>query len=599
MSKAVEDLKLVRYHLQQYGHIPANIEYPSMSMTEMMLESCNKNYDRTANKYQMNGLEYTESYVTLAENIERIAKLMKLSDVKKGEKVVAFLPDLPITYSTIYGVLATGAVLVPLHPKEPKDQKRTAEKLRLTNPSVIICLDSNIKDLDEILKNNPDINKNVRRIFYTTPVDSLKKTGILSVINPIIDKKYASSSAAPAPYTPVSNKFECLYRELKSAKNYLGSYMENVKGEDDAEILFTSGTSGRMPTGCLHTHNSFNHLAIAGYHICDMIKPGQKVIAVPGIFHGFGGVTATHTLFNSGTTRLNVPDPTNFEYLAQILKKESPEIEIYVPAILKKMKDSGIFDDVSFENTKLFISGGAKMGADTYQYWYDKVPCGIREGYGNTQTLGGTCINLKDKQVKGSMGIPLSDYYYAILDTKTGKVITEPNKPGELIISGPSIMRGTINNQTNNGLFTENGRTWFRTNDLVYRDADGFYWYIDRIDDIINLSNGNLVNPFYIREIFEEFGVENVVIFKKTDGKTEEDKIVACFESTTGEEQAAILVERIKARFKNSNLKSYEVPSEIVILDRIPMSLNGKVEAKNVREKYEGEQYVMKYKTGA
>ncbi len=595
----IEDLNLMRYHLQHYDHIPANIDYPNMSMTEMMLENCDKFHDYTALKYQMNGLVHKETFNDFAGNIERFAKLMKLSDIKKGEKVVVFLPDLPETYSIVYGALAPGAILVPLHPKEPKDKIRTAEKLRLVKPSVIICLDSNIKDLDEILSENKDIDENVRRIFYTTPVESLKKKWILSVINGVIEKKYLESDNSPKPYTPISNKFEALFPELKSANRYNGSYMENVKGEDDAEILFTSGTSGKMPTGCIHTHNGFNSLAISSKYICDCIEAGDKVIAIPGIFHGFGGGTATHTLFNCGTERLNVPNPTDLEYLAQITEKEHPEIQIHVPALLRKMKESKLFDDIFYENSKMFITGGAKMGAETYDYWANKIVSGIREGYGSTQTIGGNCVNPKNYQIKGSMGIPFPDYYYRIIDVNTGKNIIKPYIAGELVIAGPSVMRDSLNNKEDNGLFVENGRVWYHTNDLVYRDETGFYFHLDRIDDIINLSNGNLVNPFHIRQILEEFGIENTEIFKATNLETEADKIVACFEYHAEKEQIEDLLKRIKDRFKTSGLKSYEIPTEIVILRKAPVNLNGKIEKNGVKTAYENNDYVMKLKIGA
>ncbi len=596
-----------RIHLKHYGHIPANLKYDDKSVAEVMFENCEKYRDYTALKYTQSGLTHAEDYLEYANNIELTAKMLKMNGVKKGDKVMVLSPFLPEEYYTKYAVSALGAILVPLHPYETKNKDRMTEILKELKPKAIVCLDSCVLELDEIISENKDIDESLERILYYSPVDSLKKKGLLSIINPIIDSKYRASHLPSLEemlsededviiekyFTLVStksDKFTSFREELKYAKRYKGSYMANVKGDDDYVIYYTSGTSGKKPSAIIHTNNSCNALLKSGYHICDCIEPGQKLIIVPGPFHCFGSETGRNTLVNSGVTQLIIPNPKDLEALAETQKKEKAEIHIYVPLILSKMKESGLFDNISYKDTELFICGGGKLSKSVSKYWNDNLPegRGVREGYGSTQTNGGICINTKTKQAQGTLGVPLPDYYFKLIDRDTEKEITEPNKPGSLYIAGPSIMKGILNNPNPDCLVKDNdGVVWYKTNDIVSFDEDGWYKFVDREDDVINLNSGNLVNPNEIRTILTKYSIDEAVIFN-TNGHEQDmgrDRIIVCIEYAGDSEDIELLKEVLEKDFE-ANLKSYEIPAEIVVFDKFPFNLNGKVVKNDIKKIY-------------
>ena len=585
-----------RQWLKNYGHIPANLDYPDKSAAQMMLDNCDEYYAYDALKYTQSGLTHLENFTEFATQIELAAKMLKLNGVKKGDKVIVMLPYLPEAYHSIYACWALGATVVPLHPKESESHKRMAEIIKDTEASTVVCLDSCVADLDHILNNNMSIDKLVNRVIWVTPVNGIKQKGVKSLINPIIDKKYVKSSSYPENfYIPSARKFVSYANEIRAAKHYHGDYMTNVKGSDEAAILFSSGTSGNKPDGCVHTHNSFNSAAITATHLCDCFEPGQKAIVVPGLFHCFGLVTATHTLLNSGVTQLVIPNPKDLENMAKIQKEEQGEIQIHIPLLLTKMREAKIFDNISYDNVALFISGGSTLSKQSFDYWSEKLPQGVsvREGYGSTQNAGAVSVNMKDKTKYGTIGVPMPDIYFKLVDVETNEVINEAGKVGEIHIAGPLVMKRIIGKENPDCLYKdEEGVIWNKTNDLATKDEDGFFTFVDRKDDVLNRKSGNLVNPNEIRRVLSQFGIEEsqCIIFL-VDIDDEHDKIVTCIEYNADDEIVKLLVKESIKKALKLYLKPYELPDEIVILSSIPRNNNGKALKNEVKEAYEDNDY--------
>ena len=190
----------------------------------------------------------------------------------------------------------------------------------------------------------------------------------------------------------------------------------------------------------------------------------------------------------------------------------------------------------------------------------------------------------------------MSDYYFKLINIETGEIINEPNKPGELYIAGPSLMRGILNDPNPEYLITDDENvTWYKTNDLVSYDEKGWYKFIDRIDDVLNLSSGNLVNPNEIREVLEKYNIDNSIIFNTNGHKKDkgQDRVVLCIEYTGDDEDVELLKNLLEKEFA-LHLKSYEIPSEIVVFSQFPMNLNGKFLKNETKEKYFDNDYKLK-----
>ncbi|MDR2713460.1 MAG: acyl--CoA ligase [Clostridiales bacterium] len=584
-----------RKWLKLYGNIPHNIEYPSMSITGLMYERANKYHNYLALKYTQGGLSHVEKFDEFAANIELTAKMLKANGVKQGDRVIILLPYLPESYHTVYAVFALGAVLVPLHPQETKNPARIAELIKDVAASFIVCLDTCVPDLEQLFSQDETVADFIQRVLYITPLDSLIKNAWKSRQNPAIISyisQFGSTSSDPAPE---SSKISPFAREIKAAKHFQGKITVDIKGDEDAAILFTSGTSGKKPDGCIHTHNAYNSAAMSAHEIC-FVDPGMKSIAVPGLFHCFGLNAATHAFLINGITQIVVPNPRDFKSLAETQKRERAEVHVNVPLMLTKMRDSGLFDDVPYDNAVLFLTGGNGMSARNLQYWGDKLPkgIGVTEGYGSTQTLSAGSINLPHKKKAKSIGVPYPDYFFKLIDSETNLEIAEPNKTGEIYIAGPSLLKGLLNDPDPECITVDaNGIRWYKSRDLAYFDEEHFFFFVDRIDDVLSMNDGNLVNPLEIRNVLAQNGIEEPVIFRKTDAENEYDRIVVCIESSRGDEELEELRLALQKSFA-AGLRGYEIPSEVVVLNNYPLSLAGKPLKKVISDLYDSGNYQKK-----
>lgn len=584
-----------RKWLKYYKNIPHNIEYPSISITELMYERANKYHNYLALKYTQGGLTHVEKFDEFATNIELTAKMLKANGVKQGDRVIVLLPYLPESYHTVYAVFALGAVLVPLHPQESKNPVRLAGLIKDVAASFIICLDTCVADLKQLLSRDETVANFIQRVLFITPLDSLIENGWKSMQSPLVSTKYSQSTTAPPNAEPKSAKFSPFAREIKAAKRFQGKITADIKGDDEATILFTSGTSGKKPDGCIHTHNAFNSAAMSAHEIC-FVEPGMKSIAVPGLFHCFGLNAATHAFLINGITQIVVPNPKDFKNLAKTQKRERAEVQVNVPLMLTKMRDSGLFDDVPYDNAVLFLTGGNGMSAGNLKYWGDKLPkgIGVTEGYGSTQTLSAGSINLPHKKKAKSIGVPYPDYFFKLIDSETDLEIREPFKIGEIYIAGPSLLKGLLNDPDPPCIvYDANGVRWYKSGDLAYFDEEHFFFFVDRKDDVLNMNDGNLVNPLEIRNVLAQYGFEEPVIFRKTDAENEYDRIVVCLESSMGDEELKELRLALQKSFA-AGLRGYEIPSEVVILNNYPLSLAGKPLKKAITELYDSGNYQKK-----
>ena len=584
--------------LKLYGNIPTEVNYTSASMAEVMLDNCESFHNYDAYKFTKSIVTAQHKYDEYGKHILDAAKMLIQNGVKKGDKVIFSLPYLPETYHIIYAIAALGAVMVPLHPQQSQNAKRMANIIKNSGASTIVCLDQSVTALDQILDEDKQVDDLIQRIIYIKPINSLKQTGLKAVLNPLINMKYQKSEDAPESVKHTSTKFTKYEDEIKLAKTYQGSVMADVKGTDVAAILYTSGTSGNEPDGCMHTHDAFNKSAIAGAFHCDCLEPGDKAVIIPPPSHCYGLVQGTHSPFMAGITQIIVPNPKKLEEIANVIKLERPDILITVPKWMSAMRKAGYFDDGILENNKLFMFGGSSVSNLTYDYWQNRLPEGIeiREGYGNTQTLGGTCLSLRVGNKRGYCGVPLAGIDYKLHDVETGKLITEPNKPGRAFISGNTVMTGVVGKENPDELVTdENGVVWYDTSDLMVMDEEGRFKFLERLNDIFKTRGGNFVNPRYINEVLYEFGIEDSCIFHLVDELKDTEKIVVAIEYVGEESDKEVFKQAVFKKFQEEfkDMK-FAIPNEIMVMEKLPLNLNTKPIKADVKEAYNKGDYRFK-----
>lgn len=345
-----------------------------------------------------------------------------------------------------------------------------------------------------------------------------------------------------------------------------------VSADDPLFILYTSGTTG-FPKGAIYTHamafwNSINtqlRLDItAADHTLVCMPPfhtgGWNVLLSPFLHHG-----ASFTLLRKFEA----------DRVLHLLEDEEATLFMGVPTMLKMMADDPAFDQVSLNALRYFIVGGEAMPIPLIEQWQQKgVP--IRQGYGLTEVGPNvTSLHHDDALRKiGSIGKP-NFYVETRLVTESGGEAA-PEEEGELWLKGPMVTPGYWNNAEATEKSIENG--WFKTGDVLIRDAEGYLYVKDRIKNMF-ISGGENVYPAEVEKFLQTHpGIQEVAVVGVADEKW-------------GEVGKALIVKKMSdlsaediLDFCRGKLAKFKVPKHIHFVTEIPKTDSGKIDRKRLGE---------------
>lgn len=579
MRFKLEKLDRLRNYTKHYGSsVSANLEYEDMAMWKAI--------DKVARKYpDYIALEYFDRKITFKElmkSIHAYAKMFKCYGASRGDRVTIAMANTPEAVISFYAANMVGIIPVMIHPKSAKGFIEGT--LKKTKSKFLVGLNTCLSNVEEILRENAELSKSLEHVFCVSPKDSMKSP-ILKLGYQLTKTKGIKKVSDPR-FIPLNMAVE----KAKDCKNYIST----ATGNDRSVVIFSGGTTGN-PKGILHTNNGFNTLSKASFTICDCLEAGDKMLLVIPLFHGFGLEIGIHATLTNGMHVILEPEP-NIARMSKIFKDKKPQLFMAVPKLLKKMKDSKKFDDLDYSKVKMFISGGASLAPSLKEEWDTLLHKGgsdasIREGYGSAQMIAGTCINPKNNPKTGSIGIPLPDVYYKIVEPGTDNELNV-GEVGELCVCSEAVMEGYIEEPSTNSINLEideeltnndiklhsDGYKWLHTHDLVKQTDDGYYEWIQRADFIISNKEGNLINPKDIEEVLEKQEmIKASAVFGLTNQEKNDDKnseVVACvvLDEKKSEEDS------VKSIYSNlsCNLAKFQMPQQLMLVKEIPETLVGK-----------------------
>jgi long-chain acyl-CoA synthetase len=199
------------------------------------------------------------------------------------------------------------------------------------------------------------------------------------------------------------------------------------------------------------------------------------------------------------------------------------------------------------------------------------------EAYGLSEASSTTHMNPLDRVVPGSIGVPLPGTEVRVVDLETGETPCKPGEVGELIIRGPQVMQGYWREPELTAGALRNG--WLYTGDLARTDEDGYFFVVDRRDDLI-ISSGFNIYPSEIEDVLVTHpGIRTVAVVGAPDKIR--GQVVKAF--VVPEEGAEVTREAV-LRFCRENLAEYKVPKSVVFQKEIPMTPTGKPLRRSLRE---------------
>lgn len=197
---------------------------------------------------------------------------------------------------------------------------------------------------------------------------------------------------------------------INLGKKYSQIIKSDFKGSDVAAILYSGGTTG-YPKGILLTNLNFNSLAMQSFEACACLKEKDKVLSIMPVFHGFGLGICIHTVQYFGGTSIMLPQ-FSAKTFDKLLKKYKPNVIAGVPTLYEALLKSQNLDGYDLSFLKCVISGGDSLSVslkkkiDKFLHEHG-ANVEIREGYGLTECVTGSCLTPISYHRDGSIGIQM------------------------------------------------------------------------------------------------------------------------------------------------------------------------------------------------
>ena len=376
-----------------------------------------------------------------------------------------------------------------------------------------------------------------------------------------------------APGGPERCRFEDVLTHEKA-----GPWSADTLSDETAFWLYSSGSTGE-PKGVRHVHSSLMATArlygegVLGIHADDVVYSAAK------LFFAYGLGNAMSFPMAVGATAVLLPERPTPDAVFALMRQHRPSIFYGVPtlyATLLAHKDIGA--GASSNRLRACVSAGEALPAHVGERWKEIVGVDILDGIGSTEMLHIFVSNSPDNIRYGTSGKPVPGYDAKIADENGFEV--ERGEIGELVVRGPSAADGYWNQRA------KSRRTfageWTFTGDKYTRDADGYYVYCGRTDDMFKVS-GIWVSPFEVEAalVSHDAVLEAAVIGRDDDDGLTKPKAFIVLKQGFAADEALFeaLKDHVKAR---AGLWKY--PRWIDVRTELPKTATGKIQRFKLRE---------------
>ncbi len=466
-----------------YGNnVAPTLDYPKCSIYDMV--------DKAAKKYPLNiAYNYFGKkcvYVKFNMQINTVARALKKYGVKKNDRITICMPNTPEAIIMFYAINMVGAIANMIHPLS--SEKEMEYYISRSDSKYVLCLNL---VYERVLKacTNLDINKIiVAKVNTSMPL-------YMRALYPFTQKQ------PKIKYDNITISWSKFYR---NGATYMKDPYIHRFSSDDAVILYSGGTTGD-PKGAVLSNLNFNALAMQSFKMTDPAKPGDSVLVIMPIFHGFGIGVSVHTPLHSGMSCILIPQFKPKEF-SKLIKKYKPSFLAGVPTMYEALIQTETH--LKYMKSVTTVICGGDILNETLRNKVDAYlkdhgsDARIRVGYGLTECTGASCLTPRHYFKEGGIGIPFPDTIYQIVRFETTEK-ADVNEVGEICINGPTVMKRYLNDlsETKKVLKRHNdGRIWLHTGDVGYMNEEGLVFFESRLKRMI-VSSGYNIYPQYIEKI--------------------------------------------------------------------------------------------------
>ncbi|GAB0097774.1 luciferin 4-monooxygenase [Sergentomyia squamirostris] len=490
----------------------------------------------------------TGESITYREILDKALILVKFFRTKniRRHDVVQLCCENGIEFAVVaFATILQGAILSPLSPRYVT--REIKHVIDLTTPKIVFSTPSAMDMIVEVCKGVPSVKDIV----------VLGKTSNYPSLNSILQ----------------DSKYNMNLRDYELPKN-------RDRENDDAFILMSSGTTG-LPKGVVLTDlnmlEAFGNLEETKKSIFG--APDVSSLAILPWFHSYGFVTFV-CMATRGVKCISLPKFEDKSFL-RVIQDHKIFHMFLVPPIMVFLAKSPLIPKYDLSCIKELFYGAAPLGKGIADEIFQRLPNvkKIQQAYGMTETTLTVMGMRREDTAKGSIGQVTAKTLCKIVDPETGEILG-PNKPGELCVKGPSIMKGYYKNPKATAETIRDG--WLHTGDIGYYDDQKNFFIVDRLKELIKY-NGFQVAPAEL---------EGLII---THPAVREAAVIGIPDPKAGELPTAFVVKRDNVEVSAEEIANFvaekvsnpkKLRGGVHFLQEIPKNPTGKILRRVLRDKF-------------
>ncbi len=479
--------------------------------------------------------EYT--FLQMKEKTNQFANLLGKLGIKRGERAFIFLPRVPELYISFIGILKTGAIAGTMFSAFGPD----AIKDRLK--------DSGAK----ILITNSELKKRVEQVRSELP-----------------ELQYVIVTDYPSDASNSNDKTAVDYKQAEKMPTTFN--VERMQPDDYAFMLYTSGTTGK-PKGVVHCHKAILHEHMTAKWVLD-IKDEDVYwcTADPGWVTGIAYEILGS--WSNGATTVVYEGRFDTDKWYGLIEKHKVSVWYTAPTAIRMLMQSDAHKKHDMSSLRHLCSVGEPLNPEAIRWGLKELGLPFHDNWWQTETGGMLIANYPCLDVKlGSMGKPFPSITAAIVDDD-GNVLPVGQEGNLAIKPGwPSMMKTIWNRPEKYSEYFKGN--WYISGDRASMDADGYFWFVGRADDVIKTA-GERVGPFEVESaLIEHPAVAEAGVIGKPD-QMRGEIIKAFIKLRPGFAGSPQLESEIK-EFIKTKLAGHAYPREISFVDTLPKTRSGKI----------------------
>jgi len=478
------------------------------------------------------------TYRQLFESVNRVGNALQRLNVRLEERVFLLLLDTPEFAASFFGAIKIGAVPVPVNTLlKPADYEFLLTNCRAR---VVIVSDSLFPSLQAI------------------PRERLR---------------YVEKFIVVGAEQPDTLSFESWMRDSPISLD-----AARTSKDDAAFWLYSSGSTGR-PKACVHLQHDMVVCAERYAKAILNVTESDRFFSVAKLFFAYGLGNGLYFSLAVGATSILLPGPPKPQSIFDVVERYRPTLFFSVPSnyakVLAHVSEPAHAPD--FSSVRHAISAGECLPAAIFHRFKECFGVEILDAIGSTEALHMFIANRPGAVKPGSSGTIIPGFEALIVNENSQPVA--PGEMGDLIVKTDAAC-ACYWNQHEKTKETISGH-WLRTGDRYYQDAEGYFWYAGRSDDMLKVS-GTWVSPVEIEnQLLEHPHVQEAAVVgrKDKDGLTKTVACVVLRDGRSGDPEVAAELRR----FILERLPVFKRPHQIEFFLELPKTATGKLQRYKLR----------------